>query len=52
MWTKLKKGVENIRVIFRVPQDEWEKFRACSPTMTISEQVRLALKQYVVNNRG
>ena len=50
MWKKLKKGVQNVRVNVRVPSDEWEKFRACSPGLTASEQVRLAFKQYIARS--
>ena len=50
MWAKLKKGVENAKVAFRVPKDEWEKFRACAPALTSSEQLRLALRQYILEN--
>jgi hypothetical protein len=51
MWAKLKKGVETIKVSgFRIPEDEWKKFRACSPALKPSKQLRLAIRQYIRGN--
>jgi hypothetical protein len=51
MWAKLKKGVQTVKVSgFRLPADEWARFRACSPALTPSEQLRIAIRQYTKNN--
>ena len=46
MWKKIKEGVRSVRVIFRIPEDEWEEFRAKGGGMEASEQVRQAIREY------
>lgn len=51
MWAKLKKGVETMRApAFRLPVDEWRKFRACSSGLTVSEALRMAVRLYIKEN--
>ena len=51
MLRKLKRGDETIRIQFKVARTDWGEFRACAPGLSPSEQVRLALRQFVKNNK-
>lgn len=51
MWPKLKKGVANVLIHVRVPEDEWEKFRDRRPQMSASEQLRMAIKEWMARNK-